>query len=40
MTSFLISVLIMVAVVGALSTWARRQDRLRRERRTDAGHHR
>jgi putative effector of murein hydrolase LrgA (UPF0299 family) len=40
MASFVISFVLMLAVVGGLSHWMIRRDRLQRERRTDAGNHR
>jgi len=40
MVSFLFSFVLMLAVVGGLSQWMIRKDRMQRERRTDARHHR
>jgi putative effector of murein hydrolase LrgA (UPF0299 family) len=40
MVSFIFSFLLMLAVVGGLSQWMIKRDRVQRERRTDAGNHR
>ena len=40
MVSFVFSFVLMLAVVGGLSSWMLRRDRAQCERRTDAGNHR
>jgi|1185.fasta_scaffold2036314_1 hypothetical protein len=40
MASLVVSFVLMMAVVGGLSSWMLRRDREQRERRTDAGNHR
>lgn len=40
MLSLAFSFVLMLAVVGGLSQWMIKRDRVERERRTDAGNHR
>jgi putative effector of murein hydrolase LrgA (UPF0299 family) len=40
MASFMVSFVLMLAVVGGLSQWMIRRDRMQRERSSDARNHR